>query len=175
MNNIRKYTAWLGAGAIMITLATGCANKDNDVVPDATENVVSGAVNTTGNVADAAADTTGNMADAAGNNLNTAGEAVGNTVDSAGTAVANTAMGAGSAVAGAGDALIYTSKVKTALGAEKAMQGSKIDVDTLADKKEIVLRGTVKSSAQKTMAEAVAKKNGPADYKVVNQLTMGGM
>ena len=163
MNNIRKYTAWLGAGAIMITLATGCANKDGDAVPDATENVVGAGVETTGNVADAAVDTTGNMASAAGNNM-----------DQAGTAVANGAMAAGDAVAGAGDAAIYTPKIKTALGANAALKGSEINVDTLADKKEIALRGTVTSAAQKTLAESIAKQNAPADYTINNQLTMGG-
>ena len=170
MNNIRKYTAWLGAGAILITLATGCANKDGDAVPDATENVVGGAANTTSNMADAAGNTTSNMADATGNMA----DAAGNKMEGASTAVANTAQSAGSAIAGAGDALIYTPKIKTALGAEKAMTGSKIDVDTLADKKEIALRGTVTSSAQMKMAAAIAKKNAPADYTITNQLKMAG-
>ena len=174
MNNIRKYTAWLGAGAILITLATGCANKDNDLVPDATENVVGAGLESTGNMASAAVDTTGNMASAAGNNLDQAGTAVANGAMTTGEAISNSASAAVDNVAGAGDAAIYTPKIKTAIGANAAMEGSEINVDTLADKKEIVLRGTVKSSAQKTMAEAVAKKNAPADYTVVNQLTMGG-
>ena len=174
MNNIRKYTAWLGAGAILITLATGCANKDNDAVPDATENVVGAGVEATGNMADAAGNTTSNMADAAGNNLDTANNAVSNSVDAAGTNMAQGAQDAGSAIAGAGDAAIYTPKIKTALGAQAALQGSDINVDTLADKKTIALRGTVTSAAQKTMAEAIAKKNAPADYTVDNQLKMGG-
>ena len=170
MKNIRKYTAWLGAGAIMITLATGCTNKDGDAVPDATENVVDGAASTTENVADAMGNTASNMADGASN----VADAAGNKMDQAGTAVANTAMGAGEAVAGAGDAAIYTPKIKTALGANAAMAGSNINVDTIAGKNEIALRGTVKSSAQKTMAEAIAKKEAPAGYTVVNQLTMEG-
>ena len=168
MNNIRKYTAWLGAGAVLITLATGCADKNNNGQPDsvATSNEVAG---TTSNMADAAGNTTSNMADAAGN----VADAAGNKMDTAGTAVANGAMAAGSAIAGAGDAAIYTPKIKTALGAEKALAGSNINVDTMAAKKTIALRGTVKSAAQKTMAAAVAKKNAPADYKIDNQLTMG--
>ena len=163
MNNIRKYTAWLGAGAILITLATGCADKNNNGQPDsvATGNEIAG---TTANVADTTGEATTNMADAAGNKM-----------ESAGGAVANGASAAGNAVAGAGDAAIYTPKIKTALGAEKALMGSEINVDTLAEKKTIALRGTVKSSAQKTMAEAIAKKEAPADYKIDNQLTMGKM
>lgn len=158
MNNIRKYTAWLGAGAIMITLASGCADRNDNGQPDSmatTEEIA--------NTTKSGVDATENSLDAAGNNL-----------DEAGTAVANTAMGAGDAMSGAGDAAIYTPKIKTALGANAAMEGSKINVDTMADKKEIALSGTVKSSAQMTMAEAIAKKNAPADYTVVNQLTMEG-
>ena len=171
MNNIRKYTAWLGAGAILITLATGCTNKDGDAVPDATENVVGGAASTTANVAGAMDNTASNMAAGADN----VATAAGNKMENAGTAVANTAVAAGGAVAGAGDAAIYTPKIKTAIGAEKALMGSTINVDTIAAKKTIALRGTVKSAAQKTMASAIAKKNAPADYKIDNQLKMGAM
>lgn len=171
MNNIRKYTAWLGAGAIMITLAAGCAGP-NDT---AAENVGSAAVDSTANVADAAGDTTTNVADAAANNLEPAGQAIENSADAAGTNIAQGAAAAGDAVAGAGDAAIYTPKIKTALGAEAALSGSKINVDTLSDKKIIALSGTVKSNAQKTMAEAIAKKNAPTNYTIQNELKMGAM
>lgn len=159
MNNIRKYTAWLGAGAIMITLATGCADKNNNGQPDSVAttgeiaNTTATGIDATGNVASNMADGASNVADAAGNKM----------------------AGAGDAVAGAGDAAIYTPKIKTALGANAALAGSNINVDTMADTKTISLTGTVKSSAQKTMAEAIAKKNAPADYKVDNKLTMGKM
>lgn len=170
MNNIRKYTAWLGAGAIMITLATGCADKNNNGQPDSV--ATTGEVaNTAATGADATANVASNMADGASN----VADAAGNKMDGAGTAVANGAMAAGEAVAGAGDAAIYTPKIKTALGANAALAGSNINVDTMAAEKTISLTGTVKSSAQKTMAEAIAKKNAPADYKVDNKLTMGKM
>lgn len=185
MNNIRKYTAWLGAGAIMITLATGCANKDGDAVPDATENVAGATADSTTNMADAAGNTTSNMADAAGNNMGTAGDkmangantavdATGNAASAAGTNMAQGAQAAGGAIANAGDALTYTPKIKTALAAQPALKGSNINVDTIGAKKTIALSGTVTSAAQKTMAAAIAKKNGPTDFKVDNQLKMAG-
>ena len=173
MNNIRKYTAWLGAGAIMITLATGCTNKDNDLVPDATENVVDGAASTTENVADAMGNTTENMADAAGNNLNEAGEAMANGADTAVDATGNVASAAGSNLEALGDAATYTPKIKTALAANAALAGSNINVDTLGEKNTIALRGTVTSQAQKDLAESIAKKNAPG-YTIANQLTMAG-
>ena len=181
MKNIKKYTALLGAGAVMITLAAGCTNKDGDAVPDATENVVGGAANTTENVADAMGNTAGNMAAAAGNTTDAMGNAAANTTDAMGNAASNAttdvaqgAQAAGGAIANAGDALTYTPKIKTALGAQPALKGSKIDVDTIGAKKVIALRGTVTSAAQKTMAEAIAKKNGPEGFTVDNQLKMAG-
>lgn len=162
MKNIRKYTAWLGAGAIMITLATGCANKDGDAVPDSTENVVDGAADTTSNVAGAMGDTTENMVDAAGNNIAPVGDAM-----------ANGASAAGSNLEALGDAATMTPKIKTALGAAPALKGSEINVDTLGEKNTIALRGTVTSAAQKTLAESIAKQNAPG-YTINNQLTMKG-
>ena len=170
MNNIKKYTALLGAGAVMITLAAGCADKNGDAVPDAAANVATATGNSASNMADAAGNTTDAMGNAAGNMADSAG----NKMDTAGAAMGNTAAAAGGAMANAGDAMTYTPKIKTALAAQPALKGSKIDVDTIGAKKVIALRGTVTSAAQKTMAEAIAKKNGPTDFKVDNQLKMAG-
>ncbi len=158
MNNIRKYTAWLGAGAIMITLATGCADKNNNGQPDsmATGNEIA------------------NSTDSMGNAMSNGADAMGNAASNATTDVAQGAENAGTAIAGAGDALTYTPKIKTALGAQPALKGSSINVDTNGPKKVISLTGTVTSAAQKTMAEAIAKKNGPEGFTVENKLTMAG-
>ena len=172
MNNIRKYTAWLGAGAVMITLATGCADKNNNGQPDsmATSNEIAG---TTDNMADAAGNTTSNMADAAGNTMDNAGTAMANGADATGSKMDNAVDGAGKTLSNLADAATMTPKVKTALGANAALKGSDINVDTLGSKDSIALRGTVTSAAQKTLAESIAKKEAP-DYKIINQLTMKG-
>ena len=161
MNNIRKYTAWLGAGAVMITLATGCADRNNNGQPEslATNNEIAG--------------TTENSMDATGNAMDNAGTAMANGAETAADATGNVVSGAGNALGNLADAATMTPKVKTALGANAALKGSKIDVDTLGSKDSIALRGTVTSMAQKTLAESIAKKNAPG-YKVVNQLTMAG-
>lgn len=179
MNNIRKYTAWLGAGAVMITLATGCADKNNNGQPDSvatnneiagsTENMADAAGNTTSNMADAA----GNVADAAGNKMDNAGTAMANGAETAADATGNAVSGAGKSLSNLADAATMTPKVKTALGANAALKGSDINVDTLGSKDSIALRGTVTSMAQKTLAESIAKKEAP-DYKIINQLTMKG-
>ena len=69
------------------------------------------------------------------------------------------------------NAAFVTPKVKTALGANAALRGSQINVDTTSDNKTVVLRGTVTSNAQKTLAEAIAQKYAPG-FRVVNQLVV---
>ena len=66
---------------------------------------------------------------------------------------------------------VLVPKIKTAIGANRAMQGSAINVDGLVDAKQIVLRGTTASQAQKTLAEAIAKKNAPG-FRIVNELVV---
>ena len=67
----------------------------------------------------------------------------------------------------------FRPKVKTALGANSAMKGSIINVDTLGDGTTIVLRGRTTSQAQKTLAAAIAKKNAPG-FRIENQLQVQG-
>lgn len=152
MKNLNKWGAWLGAGAILFTL-TGCADRNKNGQPD--DVATSGEVaNTADKMGDAAANTADKMGDAAAK---------------AGDKVADAAQDAGKAIAGAGAAAVTTPSIKTALGAQKALNGSSIDVDTNGTTKTVTLKGTVKNAAQKSLAEAVTKKNAP-DYKVVNQL-----
>jgi osmotically-inducible protein OsmY len=156
MQDIRKWGAFLGAGAVILTLA-GCADRNKNGQPDSTATV--GEVS---NSVEAAGD---KMAPA----VEKAGEAVSNGVSKAGEAVSNGVSKAGEAVTGAAEAATMTPKVKTALGAAPGLAGSKIDVDTNGTKDSIALKGTVKSASQKTLAEKIAKQNAPA-YKILNQL-----
>jgi hypothetical protein len=87
----------------------------------------------------------------------------------AGGGAENAAKGAGSAVEGMADAAVNTPKIKSALGANAALKGSNINVDTQGSKDTIYLRGTVRNAAQSKAAAAIAKKNAP-NYKIVNQL-----
>ena len=180
MNNIKKYAAWLGAGAIMLTLTTGCPATTDTTVGnvaesgveatgnvvgsgvEATGNVVESGAEATGNVVGGAVDATGNMVDAAGNNMSEAGQAVDNSVDAG---VSN--------LEALGDAATYTPKIKTAIGANEALNGTNINVDTLGEKNTIALRGSVSTQQQKDLAEALAKKNAPG-YTIANQLVVGG-
>ncbi|PQV65458.1 Osmotically-inducible protein OsmY, contains BON domain [Abditibacterium utsteinense] len=159
MNNIRKMGALLGAGAVIFSLA-GCADKNGNGQAETpmSANNVDGAVKD-------------NLADTA-NAVSSAGSAVGNAVTGAAGAVGDAATGAAKTVGNAGETAAMTSKVKTAIGANPGLKGSNINVSTMADKNSISLTGTVTSAAQKTLANAIAKKNAPG-YKVVDQLKMG--
>ena len=185
MKNIRKWTAWLGAGAVVLTIGAGCADKNNDAVPDAGANVVTAMGNTTENVADAMGNTASNVADsngvdAMGNVASNAAGAVdnsatamGNVASNAAGATSNAVTSTGNALSNLADAATMTPKIKTALGAQAGLKGSNINVDTLGSKDSIALRGSVTSAAQKTLAESIAKKNAPG-YKIINQLKVGG-
>jgi len=64
-----------------------------------------------------------------------------------------------------------TVDVKSALIADGRVDASGINVDTSAQTKTVVLKGTVPSAAQKTTAEAIARDKAEG-YKIVNQLTV---
>ena len=167
MKNLQKLGAWMGAGAIMVSLA-GCTDSNNNGQPDG--------VATTDQVANSVGrgvDTTENALAGTGNAIakgaDTAVDKTGNALTGAGNAIAKGADSVGDAAG----ALVLTPKIKTALGNNAAMKGSNINVDTLPDKTTIALRGTVTSAAQMKMAESMAKKMAPG-YKVANQLKMAG-
>lgn len=64
-----------------------------------------------------------------------------------------------------------TLDVKSALVADKRVDASHIDVDTYADTKTVVLRGSVPNVDQKQAAEAIARDHAKG-YTVNNQLSV---
>lgn len=183
--NTANLSKLAGLSAIAI-IAAGCGNTnaDTSASPESgntltgksvaqnfedtgggVSNAVSGAGDAAENVVDAAGNTAGNVADAAGN----VADAAGNTASSAGAAAAGAAAGAGVAIKNAGSAAVNTPTIKSAIGANKAMAGSNIDVDSNAT--SVTLKGTVKSAMQKSMASTIAKKHA-GNLKIVNNLTV---
>ncbi len=69
------------------------------------------------------------------------------------------------------DAAGETFSVKTALMADKTVDAGDINVDTIAETRTMVLRGTVPSAEQKKRAEEIAKREADG-FKVDNQLTV---
>ena len=66
---------------------------------------------------------------------------------------------------------LETLDVKTAIIADKSIDSGAIDVDTYADKKLIVIRGSVPTEVQKAKASEIAQKNAEG-YKIDNQLAV---
>lgn len=82
---------------------------------------------------------------------------------------------AGDEAESAGDVVseaAQTTKVKAALMADKDVDASKIDVDTEASTKTVMLKGTVPTAAQRTTAERIAKSKVSKGYSVRNMLTV---
>lgn len=152
MKHTTTWMKWIGAGAIVLTGVAGCGNDKNG----------------NGSVADEAANSVAGTADnvsQAGSNM---ASGAANVASKADDVASNMATGAAKTVKGA----LNTGNVKTAIMASPAMAGSNINVTTKNNM--VMLEGTVKSAAQKTMAGKVAMKEAGAGYKVMNNLKMGG-
>jgi len=106
--------------------------------------------------------------------------------DKAAVATKNAAETTGELVGGAannvakgakqvGAASVITPKVKTALAADKQIDASKLNVDTVEASKQVVIKGTVPSAAVKTHVSEVAKKTlseMQSPFTVNNQVTV---
>jgi hyperosmotically inducible protein len=73
----------------------------------------------------------------------------------------------------AADVSTTTAQVKSALMADRAVDASNIDVDTDGSRRIVTLRGSVKTAAQKTAAERIARDKAEG-FKIVNELTIAG-
>lgn len=70
-------------------------------------------------------------------------------------------------VAGAAE----TVDVKSALIADDRVDTANINVDTNTDTNTVVLKGTVPTAAQRSLAEQIAREHAKG-YRIVNQLTV---
>jgi osmotically-inducible protein OsmY len=94
-------------------------------------------------------------------------------VRDAGDAVADGAATATDRAATAVEVATTTTQVKSALIADGTVDADDIDVDTNGDRRTVTLRGSVKSAAQKTAAERIARDKAEG-FKIVNELTIAG-
>ena len=87
-----------------------------------------------------------------------------------GMSEAGQAARAGAAgVAATGDAAQQTAQIKTALMADATIDSTDINVDTVASTKTVVLKGRVRTAAEKTRAARIAADKAPG-YQVTNNL-----
>ena len=66
-------------------------------------------------------------------------------------------------------AAVETISVKSALMADRTVDSSRINVDTLRETKTVVLKGSVKTAAQRDEAARIAAASAPG-YRIDNQL-----
>jgi len=163
----KKMLAVLAAAAC--AGLAGCDNTAQGVKEDARENQAK----LEQEAAEAKADTADERAEIkqegreAGAAIEEAGRDLGAAAEKAGDAVAGAAKDAGAAV----HAGKQTLDVKTALMADKAIDASRIDVDTDEKTKTVTLKGSVPNAAQKASAERIAKDKAEG-YKVRNLLVV---
>ena len=72
---------------------------------------------------------------------------------------------------GAIKAAVETMDVKSALMADRTVDASHINVDTFHETKTVVLKGSVKTAAQRAEAARIAAAEAPS-YRIDNQLTI---
>lgn len=78
------------------------------------------------------------------------------------------------AARGAGDAVsaaVETMDVKSALMADRTVDASHINVDTMHETRTVVLKGSVKTATQRDEAARIAAAEAPG-YRIDNQLTV---
>lgn len=185
---LTTVVALLGVG-----LTAGCtpqARQDvsqaGKEVGQATEKSVEGTGQAVENAGQAAEKTAENAGQAIEKGAEKAGQAVETGAERAGEAVGGAAQNAEEAVGGvarearegtqnAAAALVLTPKVKNALVADKSIDASTINVDTKSEKDTVVLRGSVRSEAEKKRASTIAQqalKDAKSPFKIKNQLTV---
>jgi osmotically-inducible protein OsmY len=157
------HRAMLGVVAVLaLSLGSACRNTAEGVKEDTRENAAK-AEQETAEAKEASKD----AADKAGDTLESAGDKIAEGAKDVGQAVKEGAKEVGTEV----DAKKQTLDVKTALMADKSIDASHIDVDTDANTKTVILKGSVPTAAQKAAAEKVARAHAEG-YSIRNELTV---
>jgi hypothetical protein len=117
--------------------------------------------------ADANADKAATAADQAGDKADRATDKA----QAAGREAAADSKDAARDAGGAIKAAIETIDVKSALMADRTVDASHINVDTIHDTKTVVLKGSVKTATQRDEAARIAANEAPG-YRIDNQLTV---
>ena len=143
-------------GFLAIALLSGlslaaCSNTAAGVEQDAREN----------------ADKAATAADRAEDKARPAAEEAAADAREAGRDAKEAGREAGSAIAGAAE----TIDVKSALMADRTVDASHINVDTMHETKTVVLKGSVKTATQRDEAARIAAAEAPG-YRIDNQLTI---
>ena len=179
---MKTRVLYAAVGCLILWSAAGCTQEARQDLGEAGQNV--------GQATEKSAEATGQVVEGAAaeadRNLDKAGAAVQEGAQNAGEAVQEGARQAGEAVGGAvknvgkeaqdaGQSMTLTPKVKNALVADKSIDASTIDVDTSGEKDTVILKGTVRSQAEKQRATQLAQKalnDAGSQFKLKNNLTV---
>ena len=104
-----------------------------------------------------------------------AAEATKNAAETTGELVGGAAKKVAKGAEQVGAATTITPTVKSALAADKTIDASTLNVDTVDANKQVIIKGTVPSAAVKTKVSEVAKKalaDMQSPFTVVNQVTV---
>ncbi len=118
----------------------------------------------------ACSDTAAGIKKDAERNADKAAAAASDAKDSTKDATAATKDAAANAAAAVA-AAVETIDVKSALMADRTVDASHINVDTFHETKTVVLKGSVKTAAQREEAARIATAEAPG-YRIDNQLTV---
>jgi len=180
-----KQAALIAAiGCVFALPLAGCSEKTEEAAETAassaaqdTQRNVQKAGEAVENTAEKAGEAVENTAEAAGQTVKEGAQVVERGAEHVGEAVGGAVKGAAKEAQDAGQSAALTPKIKNALVADKSIDASTIDVDTSGEKDTVVLKGTVRSQAEKQKAETVARKalqDANSSFKLRNDLTVGG-
>lgn len=182
---MKRNNVLLAVAVSMIALTgitlTGCSDKTKEAASTTVENAGNDAQNhavAAGQAVDKAgekvAETGVKAADATGKAVDATGKAVKNGAEMTGEAVGGAVKGAAVATEKAGEIATLTPAIKSAIIASK-IDGSTVNVDTSGETDTVILKGTVKSDAERKQAAMIAMKtikDKGQTYKVKNELTV---
>lgn len=154
-------------GLLAVFAIAGCSDRTQDAAQD-----------TAASAGKDVTDATKATGEAVGGAVDATGKAVGNAAENAGEAVGGAVTGVAKETQDAAQSATLTPKVKNALVADKSINASTIDVDTSGENDTVVLKGMVRSEAEKKKAEQVARKvltDSGSTFKLRNDLAVGKM
>ena len=182
---MKRNNVLLAITASMIALTgmtlTGCSDKTQQAASNTVESAGQDAQNhaqaagqAVEKTGETVADAGKEAVDATGKAVDKTGKAVAKGAEMTGEAVGGAVKGAAEATEKAGEVATLTPAIKSAIIASK-IDGSTVNVDTSAEKDTVILKGTVKSDAEKKQAAMIAMKtikDKGQTYKVKNELTV---
>lgn len=175
---MKKTALFAAMGLLAAFGVAGCSPSAREDLGEAGKNVgqaTEKSVEATGQAAENAGEAVTGATREAGQEVKEAGQEAEEGAERVGGAVGSAVKGAAKETRDAAQSAALTPKIKNALIADKSINASTIDVDTSGEKDTVILKGTVRSQAEKTRAAAVAQKalrDANSSFKLKNNLAV---